>query len=268
MIDTNGYFGYPWVIFMLAKESYAVPCQYVQMMGVVPSVTTIPNAPAFIRGTIQNRNQTTPLIDLRVRLNMLSFPNELETQMKRREQDHINWINELENSVKENRLFELTTDHHKCKFGKWFDTYEPKSYEEGEFLKKFDTPHQKIHKIAIKVEEYVKKKEQRRALEIIKQVRDNELVEMINLFPEFIEITRQQTEKEVVVILDDNNSRTSITADSIIGVEKLKENTFEPISTIERTEDSTLIYGIAKLTKSDSVVLLLDVKNLLKEAHS
>ena len=84
---------------------------------------------------------------------MDSFLDKIENQitmLKEREKDHRNWLSELESSVKENRPFTLATDHHKCKFGQWYDSYVPKSYEESEFLKKFEMPHKRIHEVAIR----------------------------------------------------------------------------------------------------------------------
>ena len=147
------YYQYPWVIFTLKNERYGVASPYVRSMVAMSEVTKIPDSPQYIRGAIKIRDKVTPLIDLRNRLGMDSFLDKIENQitmLKEREKDHRNWLSELESSVKENRPFTLATDHHKCKFGQWYDSYVPKSYEESEFLKKFEMPHKRIHEVAIR----------------------------------------------------------------------------------------------------------------------
>jgi hypothetical protein len=43
--------------------------------------------------------------------------------MRDREQDHRNWLAELEACVREHRPFGMARDPHQCKFGLWYDRY-------------------------------------------------------------------------------------------------------------------------------------------------
>ncbi|MFW8602552.1 chemotaxis protein CheW [Desulfobacterota bacterium M19] len=265
------YYKYPWVIFTLKNERYGVATPYVRSMVAMSEVTKIPDSPQYIRGAIKIRDKVTPLVDLRNRLGMDSFLDKIENQitmLREREKDHRNWLSELESSVKENRPFKLATDHHKCKFGQWYNSYVPKSYEESEFLKKFEMPHKRIHEVAIRVAEFIEKNEQTKALELISITHDNELAEMINLFSKFIKITREQAKREITIVLENDKTRSAIAVDSIISVEKLAKNSIEPMPVFGNEIDSTLSTAIAKSSKDNSLILLLDAKSVIHESNS
>jgi hypothetical protein len=98
----------------------------VRELVMVSEVASIPNMPDFVRGAINLRGRVMPLVDLRKRLGMVSATeetSELIRLMMQREQDHKNWLAELEACVRESREFKLTTDPHTCAFGKWYDCH-------------------------------------------------------------------------------------------------------------------------------------------------
>jgi len=265
------YYQFPWVVFTLKNERYAVATPYVRSMVAMTEVTKIPDAPEHVRGVIKIREQLTPLIDLRSRLGMRSFLDNIKdqtTMLQQREKDHRNWLMELENSVKENRPFTLTTDHHKCKFGQWYDSYVPKSYEESEFLKKFERPHKRIHQVAIRIKDFIEKKEQNKAMELIDSTRDNELAEMINLFSNFAKITQEQAKKELIIVLENNKARSAIAVDSIISVERLAKDSIEPMPGLCNTMDDSLSTAIAKSSKDKSIIMLIDAESVIQETNS
>jgi len=258
----------PFVIFLIDQERYAVSSQYVQSIRTVPSVTTLPNTPDYIRGVMKLREHIVPLIDLRVKIGLPSFASNLETEMKQREQDHINWLNELESSVLEMREFKLTTDPHKCKFGLWYDHYTPQSHEEERFLKKFDLPHKKIHKIGLAVEKLLNEQKKDEALSLIRAAKDKELREMITLFPDFIQITKQQIKNEIAIMLEDCNKRTAITVDYIETIGDLIPGSFEPVSEFDDNTKNSLLTGIAKSEQDNALLLILNPFEVFKIATS
>jgi purine-binding chemotaxis protein CheW len=80
-----------------------------------------------IRGVINSRGKVIPLIDLRVKLGLPSANVELDELIQLlhdREQDHYNWLPELEACVRERRQFKLARDPHACKFGLWHDKFQ------------------------------------------------------------------------------------------------------------------------------------------------
>jgi len=258
----------PFVIFLIDNERYAISAQYVQNIRTVPKITTLPNSPAYIRGVIEVREYVIPLIDFRVKINLPTFANNLDSEMKQREQDHISWLNELESSVREKREFKLTTDPHKCKFGLWYDTYTAQSYEEEKFLKKFDRPHKKIHGIGITVKKLIEEQKEDEAISLIRAARDKELREMMALFPEFIQITKQQIKNEIVILLVDGDQKTAITVDYIETIDELASGSLEPVSGLDDGNKMSLLSGIAKNVKDNALVFVLDPSQIFKIAKS
>jgi purine-binding chemotaxis protein CheW len=60
--------------FILADEEYGVDILRVQEIKGWDSVTPIPNTPKHIRGVINLRGTIVPIIDLRMRFNLLNIP--------------------------------------------------------------------------------------------------------------------------------------------------------------------------------------------------
>lgn len=58
--------------FFLAGEEYGVSILDVQEVRVWDGVTTIPNAPAYVKGVLDLRGSIVPIVDLRIRFNMES----------------------------------------------------------------------------------------------------------------------------------------------------------------------------------------------------
>ncbi len=58
------------VVFRLGNEEYGVDIQQVREIIKVPEITRVPKAPEFIEGVINLRGQITPIMDLRMRLDL------------------------------------------------------------------------------------------------------------------------------------------------------------------------------------------------------
>jgi len=61
-----------YLTFFLAGEEYGVSILDVQEVRVWDGVTSIPNAPVYVKGVLDLRGQIVPVIDLRIRFNMES----------------------------------------------------------------------------------------------------------------------------------------------------------------------------------------------------
>ena len=266
-MDTTLY-EYPWVILKLKKELYGVPTPYVQTMVAMPEIFDVPHKSAWSRGVINLRGQVIPLLDLRQRLGMDSYVDKIDALvdlMHQREKDHRNWIVELEASVKENRDFTLATDPHLCKFGKWYDSYQPRSLTEAQFLPKFEAPHQRIHGIAKQVEALRQNGRQDEALALIQKTHDGDLNEMIQLFEQFREMIRDLVHNEIALVLENMHKRVALAVDSIESVEVLEENSAEEMPDTLQQCDSPLAPYVAKRRKTGEILYLLDAHAIIEE---
>ncbi len=250
-----------WTIVVLDKSLFAVPVDDVQIMVMLPKVSRVPNAPQHVRGVINLRGKVTPVIDLRVRLGMTSLEDEtrqLTSMLSQREQDHKNWIAELELSVKERRAFKLATDHHLCAFGKWYDTFRTDNLVLAAMLKKFDEPHQRIHAIANRVKALEKAGNLDAAQRMIDEARNGDLAVMVRLFAS-LRAELLESSREVAVVLATKDQPFAIAVDSVETVSRLVKGTDDDIRTsgIAFTEPG-LVTAVGRLDKSDKLVVVLD----------
>lgn len=271
-MSTAGSFGYPWVIFTLQKTLFAVSAEFVQSMVNTPQAASVPHTPGFVRGVINLRGVVVPLLDLRSRLGMPSFLGEVEefcALMDQREEDHKNWLRELEAAVHENREFTLATDPHKCAFGKWYDSFRPESYALSMLMKKFDNPHRKIHGIAAQVISLAKGGDLNGALKIIEQCRENELAELVSLFEKARKNYRENN-NEVSIVLEVENNLFAFAVDTIESVESFTEGTIEHApETFGGNLETELVEYTGRRKKDGEVVFILNideiVSNLVKK---
>ncbi len=258
----------PWVIFQLKDEKYAVSTLEVQTMVAMPEVTAVPHLPPWCRGVINLRGRITPLIDLRQRLGMDSFLasiEELHATMRQREEDHKNWLAELERSIAEDRPFTLATDPHKCAFGRWYDSYKPKTYTEEQFLKKFDAPHRTIHAIAEQATSLAARGEHDKAAALIRETHDGALAEMIRLFEQFRRMIDDARRSEIALVVEKGGPdfAAALAVDGIDSVELLDPETIAPLSPAMQQGADTVVRYSAQRKKNKEIVYLLDTAALL-----
>jgi len=87
------------------------------------------------------------------------YDKDIKGIMLQREVDHLNWAANLTDSVLNKYVTKVSTNPHKCGFGKWYDKYIlsdkfknlPKELQEN--ITKLDNPHKALHGSAIKIKE-------------------------------------------------------------------------------------------------------------------
>lgn len=258
----------PWAIAQIKNQHFALASQDVREMLMVPDVAEVPSAPSYVRGVINLRGRVIPLLDLRQRLGWNSLSDETESfcdLMDQREQDHQNWLNELEASVTERQQFTLTTDPHKCAFGKWRDQFHTDNLRMADILTRFDDPHRRIHGIAIQVGELAQKGDYQQAALEIERTRSTVLAEMLGLFAELRQAMRESLH-EIAVVLDDSGNRIAAVVDSIVAVEKLEAGSVAPLPLGAKTKGG-VICRLGMREKSKQPVLIVETDRLL-EAES
>lgn len=258
----------PWVLIELDHVIYGISCDIVLSLNQVPEITHLPAAPKEIRGVIKFRTKLIQLIDTRLLLNRKSIAEEIvdfNTMMDQRYQDHLNWLDTLERDVKGNVEFKLTTDPHKCAFGKWYDSYnmDNASIMFSSAFAKFDEPHKAIHQIGITAKTLIESGRKDDAVALINSVKETELKQMIHLFSE-IKIAYKESRRETVVVLGDENKSIGISVDQITSIENLSD--FDENFIKDSLTNTEYLSGVAK-RKDGSVVLLLNDEYVLSKYH-
>lgn len=265
----NTFYQYPWVILKLNHELYGIAAPYVQTMVAMPSITSVPHQPEWVRGVVNLRGQVMPLIDLRLRLGMPSYMVKIKGLVKmveQREKDHHDWLVELENSVRERREFTLTTDPHKCKFGQWYDRYKPASLYESQLLLQFDEPHRRIHSLAKKVSAQVAEGRADHALALIENTRDGDLAAMQKLFGDFRRLMNELAETEIAIVLA-NMGRVAVAADAIESVEMLAEESAGEMPVALRQGEKPVAPYVGKRKKTNEIIYLIDPSRIVEKRN-
>lgn len=258
----------PWVVFRLTEELYALPALQVQTMVETPRPIAVPHAPEYVRGAINLRGKILSLTDLRLRLGMHSKLKEREDlveMLNAREQDHINWVAELEASVREERDFTLQLDPRLCAFGKWYYSYKPTDAMVAAVLRKFEKPHNAIHALAGEVRRLQEQGDTEAALARIEETRERELAAMLHLF----EALRQQIREsmtDISVVVESETSVAAFAVDAVESVEYLDPETFQEVDAALTNGASGLLLGTARRKRDDAVVLVLSPEALLGES--
>ena len=247
-----------WVLLQLEKQLFGIPGRKIREMVPLPAVTRLPKAPDHVRGIINLRGQIIPVLDLRLRLGMPSRQqqrNEICAMMTQREQDHRNWLAELEASVREQK-FKLAADPHQCKFGKWYYAYQTDDPFFRAFLNRFEWPHSRIHAIAVQVKELLCRNAEA-ALKLVGDSRRGTLQEMIQLFVQFPE-EYAKVHSEIGVILEGGSGPMAVSVDSAVSMESIQRCDDEQTAVLKQFQGD-LVVSIGRRKRNHDIVVLLDL---------
>jgi chemotaxis signal transduction protein len=260
-----------YVVIGAGDQKFGVPVEFVREMVPMPQVVKVPNAPDHVRGVINLRGKVLPLVDLRVRLGMLSCADESQSMiqmLEEREEDHRQWLNELETSLSEGREFGLARDPHQCAFGRWYDAYDSHSglaqcLAMDSVLIKFQDPHNRIHAVADQALDLAARGKMEGARALIERTRDTTLSEMVELFAEGKELIAQ-TRRELALVLADNGRAAAISVDLAESVEMVTRVEGQDLCGVAHLGlDRGLVTGFGRRRKDDSLIMLLDVSEFL-----
>ena len=253
----------PWVVFRLQDMRFAVPISYVREMTKMPPITRLPEAPTHIQGIINFREKVIPVADLRILLGLESQSSELDiliAQIKKQEKEHRDWLQELENSVRERREFKLALDPHECNFGQWYDSYSTNNPAIKNFLLKFNEPHLRLHIVATRILLFAEHSDFNTAQAMIDEARTTDLAAMSFLFAEFRELMDKAT-RDFAIVLQVAGKTTSITVDRVESIETFADNRDNISHQMLRLVNREYIYSIGQLEDS-TLVYQLDVEQL------
>lgn len=270
-MDPKSQAGQLCIVVVAADQSLAIGVEAVREMVVVPGITKMPQAPQYVLGVTNLRGKVLPIIDLRARLGLKTHGQqrrEFIELMNQRQQDHQNWLRELESSVREHREFKLATDHHKCAFGKWYDAYNfsnsfNRSLNLDGALRKFNEPHTKIHAIAGQVLGLAHQGDFDGAYGIIERTRNTTLAEMLEIFNE-VRALATDIQREIVVVLGLEGQVLGVTVDVVESVEKIVWDSERSIGELGLGLDDRLISAIGRRNRDGGLILMLDIQELMQ----
>ncbi len=138
--------------FWVGEQMLAVPVHNV--LSVTQNLADLRPTPLKGRGLLgatQYRGKPVAIYDMAAMLDIVSgrqYKTELLDILQAREQDHLDWLDALEESIKTDAPFTKARDPHQCAFGKWYDHFTTRDTAFAEILERFDEPHRQIHALA------------------------------------------------------------------------------------------------------------------------
>lgn len=250
----------PFVLFELKGGLYAVGSENIKEIVTIPVTTRVPNVSPEIRGVMNLRGKIIPLIDLRHKLGLPLLRTEMDELIQllnAREEDHRNWLDELEACVREGRPFALARDPHKCKFGLWYDKYKTEDRLLRMTLPSMDAPHKAIHATADEVLHRAERGDRAGALALIEERRNHELAALVKLFAASRQ-TLSDGLREVAIVLERDKKRLAFSADLVETTEDLPQEFIEPIPPALGVLNGSLSCRIARRPRSGQAIVVLD----------
>lgn len=245
-----------WVVFRIEGQVYALPAAWVGEMMLLPAVTQLPARPGWVRGVVRVRDQMITVADLRMMFGKESLKaqsNALIELLDAREQDHRRWLQTLENSINDGVEFTLTTDPHKCAFGRWYDTFTTDRLLLSNHLKRFDAPHRAIHAVGEQATRLVAENKQAEAQRVVHQARLGVLGDLIELFEGARRIVSSE-DREILVTLRKTNPASGLCVDAIARVAVIDPDIIQPIR--DHIAGSAPVCGTACV--GDEVLMIFD----------
>lgn len=218
-----------YLLAQIDSITFAVPASQVLHISRLPKIKTIPNAAPSISGAISFRDTVISVIDLRHFLGyetMADQANELAKVLKKRKEEHVEWLNELQRCVKQGEEFTLEKDPKKCKFGEWFYNFKTENKALQMLLARFEAPHNAIHGIANKAFDLIDQDRLNDATALIEKTKNTDLKTIITLFDEF-EKAYTELNRSLVIVLWSGSQTIGYCVDGVSSVMRLKPLTQE-----------------------------------------
>lgn len=251
-------------VFGVGPHLVGVPIAHVEEMFVLPETHRPPGAPSHHRGLAKLRGAALPAIDLRVCLGLESASVELEsllTLLCEREQDHVNWLAELDASLREGREFGLATDPRKCKFGQWYYAFKTDDAVLRGELAKIEQPHAEIHALAAQVEALKAGGKQEEALKVLDRARHGLLQELLRMCKRIQQAVREQ-QREIGVTTLLGGRRTVLVVDRAEAVADLERFPDVDDPLVSGDLQAHLVERMARWSGAKAPVLLLDLERI------
>lgn len=170
--------------------------------------------------------------------------NELVTTLNQMETSHKEWLDALEDAIKNATPFTKQVDPNLCEFGRWYNQFETDNEELSEIFERFDEPHKKLHSLA---GEILKLNEQNheQALKRLEQERHSTLSDLIHLF-HLAKERALNSIRPIILFVEHHQGRvTALRLDNINDIVEYDRKAFSEDDSVE---------GIMKKKEEDFVV--------------
>lgn len=257
--------------FWIGDELYAIKIS--NILSITQDLDGLLKTPVQskgLTGIINYLGNPVAVYDFAEMLNITStrkLKTDLVDLLTAQEKDHVDWLNALEQSLKEGVPFEKARDPHMCDFGKWYEKFETRDDALTDIMAHIDKPHKTIHALADELLSLKENDKLELALEKLNLARittlnylkkyfshaRNQIIDSLHTV--IINITNDGSKAEVALQIDEIHDVMNFKKTDLIGLDQIG------LDSIEGMEGYFKGYLGGKDNKSSC--LLLDTENLL-----
>ena len=218
--------------FFVEDMMFGLGIENVLMLGQdVNDIQHLPVEERGLCGVTKFQGTVVPVLDFAHRLGIpsgMDSKTELLDILTKREQEHVEWINDLENSIRTGAAFIKATNPNECAFGKWYSKFETRDETLQELLLGFAEPHAAIHALAEELLSLRDNNKEAEALEILAHARATTLRRLRSLFTRAKDqISGGMRQVLLFVTLDGKTPRYALMIDEINDVMNFTPTDFQ-----------------------------------------
>ena len=177
---------------------------------------------------------------------------EMLAMLPQRRQDHLDWMNALDESIRSGASFAKARNPRECAFGKWYYGQHSKDRRLSLLLGQFEIPHATIHGLADRLLALSESGQRAAALQAFEEARDTTLAKLMKLF-DSAQALVVELQRRIAVIVADGDDICALGADGVrdivdIPAERIKPNTGN---------------GIGAGSKATAALIILDDRNVV-----
>lgn len=249
------------ITFEADDTRYAVPIEQVRYIQKDDNATTRIDTVNGAYQVVQFEGQPVPLIDFAewtggkaVYRNNLSLIKVLE----QREQDHLEWMDALEHTLRTGVPFTKAKDPHQCAFGRWYDTFHADDEMLADLMKDFDEPHQRIHALADKLLALQEEQGLEAALALFQREKAFTLARLQELFADARDRLRTITRPVLVYLVKKDGELVAVRLNALSDIESHTWAEFIPYEPFSpRLQTLPIIQGYLQAQKNPHCPLVL-----------
>lgn len=152
---------------------------------------------------------------------------EMHPMLMQRRQDHLDWMNALEDAIQNGTTFSKARNPRECAFGKWYYNYHPKNLRLSLLLSQFEHPHAEIHRLADYLLGMVEAGEKQAALQIFHETQKTTLAELFELF-DATQATINELQRRIAIVLVDGQDACVLGADGVLDIVTTTDDCIKP----------------------------------------
>lgn len=228
-------------------------------------LTTIPTEDKSFLGVKDYVGTPTPVFDLGLIMNNIVTQQvniDLVDTFAKGAREHAQWLNALEDSIKNDAPFGHEHSCHKCQFGAWYDNFSIEDEDLSSLLKRFDEPHRKLHGLADKLIGLKNSNQKDEALKILAVERAGTYMQLKRLFDDAqVQITESYKPIIVYTTVDGRTPYIGLLVDSVEDSVNIDDGEIKSLSKIMETgfklnqQTQKMLNGIVKINNKYSLII-------------